>query len=451
MSKSVVLCGFMGAGKSLTGWYLAKLLQYEFVDMDEYIEQNEGLSVSLIFEQKGEDYFRKAEAKACEELSLKENTVIAAGGGALTFPENAALLRERCTVVWLQVPLEVIEQRLKDDECRPLYNAETIRPLYEQRQPLYEQAAHLRADGAQDFCASAVDIYSQVKGKKPVRTVTIVGLGLMGGSLAKALSRRGEYCIRGVECHVPTAEAALRDGAVSEIVSPEEGMNADVIVLSLYPRETMDYIEKYATYVKKDALVTDMCGVKGCFGRRFSDMAFSHGFSFIGGHPMAGKERGGYENSSAELFNGASYIITPTDGMNWKNFVFLEAFLKAVGVRVVVALPEEHDEIIAFTSQLPHVLAVAYMQDPLCSKHKGFSAGSYRDVSRVADINVPLWSQLMILNRFPLRDRLSNIIACLTLVEKALDEGDEKTLREILRRGKQIKEEVDSEETNGIG
>ena len=161
MNKSIVLCGFMGSGKSTLGKELAALLQYDFIDMDTYIEQNEGLSVSQIFAQKGEEYFRAAEAKACEVFSLQENTVIAAGGGALTFPKNASILKERCRVVWLDTPLEVIEQRLASDNSRPLFDMHTARALYEERKPLYEQASHIRANGA----VTAAEIYSLLIGE----------------------------------------------------------------------------------------------------------------------------------------------------------------------------------------------------------------------------------------------------------------------------------------------
>ena len=161
---------------------------------------------------------------------------------------------------------------------------------------------------------------------------------------------------------------------------------------------------------------------------------------FVGGHPMAGKERSGFEASEATLFRGASYLLVPCGAPDWAKDTMKELAMDMGFGRVVETTPEHHDEMIAYTSQLPHALACAYVLSPRCPQHKGFSAGSYRDVSRVARINETLWTELFLDNREALSRELSTLIENLSSIQSALDREDGEALRALLRKGRQVKE-----------
>ena len=187
----------------------------------------------------------------------------------------------------------------------------------------------------------------------------------------------------------------------------------------------------------------DVSGIKRYICREMPPIAEKYGFVFVGAHPMAGKEKSGYANSEAALFQGASFILTPVDGGAAEEVDWLRDFSARLGFGMqVVCTPEEHDRMIAFTSQLPHVLANAYVQSPQCLKHRGFSAGSYRDVSRVARLNEHLWAELFLQNADALTDELELLIRNITEICDAVKAGDRQTLEIILGRGRQVKEEL---------
>ena len=172
-----------------------------------------------------------------------------------------------------------------------------------------------------------------------------------------------------------------------------------MIILTMYPQADVEFIEKNGNYIKKGALVTDASGIKKAICPQLKELAEKYGFAFAGSHPMAGKEKNGFDVSDADLYKNASYIITPC-GADQKYIDILSELAKSIGFTTIkITTPEEHDRMIAFTSQLPHVLACSYVMSPCCPNHKGFSAGSYRDVSRVANINSKLWSELFLENK----------------------------------------------------
>jgi Prephenate dehydrogenase len=276
-----------------------------------------------------------------------------------------------------------------------------------------------------------------------IKNIAIIGLGLIGGSLAKAIAEHTDYHIMARNRTHATLLQAIEDGAVHEELTDENIGQADMLILGLYPEEAVEYMEQIGGRLKKGALVIDVSGIKRYICQNMPPIAGKYGFVFVGTHPMAGKEKGGYQNSEAALFRGASFIITPTDDASAEQVEWLRGFSAQIGFGMqVVCSPEEHDRMIAFTSQLPHVLANAYVQSPQCLHHRGFSAGSYRDVSRVARLNEHLWAELFLQNADALTQELDLLIRNITEMCDAIKANDRETLETILGRGRMVKEEL---------
>ncbi len=276
-----------------------------------------------------------------------------------------------------------------------------------------------------------------------IKNIAIIGLGLIGGSMAKAIADKTDYHIMAHNRTRATLLRAIEDGAVHEELTDDNIGQADMIILGLYPEEAVEYMESIGDRVKKGALVIDVSGIKRFICEKMPPIAARHGFVFVGVHPMAGKEKGGYANSEAALFHGASFIITPVDDSCRQQVEWLKNFSSRIGFGMqVVCSPEEHDRMIAFTSQLPHVLANAYVQSPQCLHHRGFSAGSYRDVSRVARLNEHLWAELFLQNADALTQELDLLIRNITEMTDAIKSNDRETLERILGRGRMVKEEL---------
>ena len=276
-----------------------------------------------------------------------------------------------------------------------------------------------------------------------IKNIAIIGLGLIGGSMAKAIADKTDYHIMARNRTRATLLRAIEDGAVHEELTDDNIGQADMIILGLYPEEAVEYMESIGNRVKKGALVIDVSGIKRFICEKMPPIAARHGFVFVGVHPMAGKEKGGYANSEAALFHGASFIITPVDDSCRQQVEWLKNFSSRIGFGMqVVCSPEEHDRMIAFTSQLPHVLANAYVQSPQCLHHRGFSAGSYRDVSRVARLNEHLWAELFLQNADALTQELDLLIRNITEMTDAIKSNDRETLERILGRGRMVKEEL---------
>ena len=270
--------------------------------------------------------------------------------------------------------------------------------------------------------------------------IAIVGMGIIGGSFAKALKKYTDHHIIGINRTKSVLETALEEKAIDEIGSEQSLGDADIVILALYPKTAVGFVEKNGGYIKKGAIVTDSSGIKREICPRMVELSKKFGFEFVGSHPMAGKETNGYESSEAELFENASYIITPceADGDAVRKLSALA--LKIRFGTIKISTPEEHDRMIAFTSQLPHVLACAYVLSPCCPNHKGFSAGSYKDVSRVANINSVLWSELFLENREPLIKELDTLIDNIHAITDAVKANDKKKIEELLEAAHKTKE-----------
>ncbi|MCD8026879.1 MAG: prephenate dehydrogenase [Clostridiales bacterium] len=270
--------------------------------------------------------------------------------------------------------------------------------------------------------------------------IAVIGLGIIGGSFCKAIKKYTDNYVIGINRTLSTAEAALSAGAIDEIGTPENLKNADLVILSMYPQADIDYVKEHGAMIKKGAVVTDASGIKRAICPQMTELAQKFGFHFVGSHPMAGKEKNGFDVSDADLYQNASFIITPC-GAEQRYVDLLSDLARKIGFSSVkITTPEEHDRMIAFTSQLPHVLACAYVLSPCCPNHNGFSAGSYRDVSRVANINSKLWSELFLENKEPLTEELDILIKNITLIKESVESGDKEALTQLLEKGHRVKE-----------
>ncbi len=275
--------------------------------------------------------------------------------------------------------------------------------------------------------------------------IAIVGLGLIGGSLAKAIKKNTSHRVCALDINQNATEAALSTGTIdAELKSPEQLNTSDITIICLYPGDTIDFVRTNAHHFKKGSIVADTCGIKSEICETLVPIGKKNGFTFIGAHPMAGSEKSGFSASSAEMFDKASFIITSADEDD-RSAETLAGIAKDIGFsQVVTTTPQQHDRIIALTSQLPHVLACAYILDPDTSHHRGFSGGSFRDVSRVAEINDRLWSELFIKNKDSLSEKINRLIINLQRLDDAIATSDYDTLSKLLQAARKKKEETDA-------
>lgn len=274
-----------------------------------------------------------------------------------------------------------------------------------------------------------------------MKSIAVIGLGLIGGSIAKTVKTNSEITVFGWNRNEATLRESLESGAIDCIWDKNNILDVDLLLLATPPAATIAFLSENAARIKAGTVITDVCGVKVQIVAECERICKENGLHFIGGHPMAGKEKSGFLNSDATLFERASYIITPTD--ETKNIAIQRvtelAQLLNVG-RITVTTPERHDKIIAFTSQLPHVLAGAYVKSPTCAERKGFSAGSFMDVSRVATAEEGLWTELFTMNAENLRHEIQLLINNLTAYRDALKKDDKQTLAALIKEGREIKE-----------
>ena len=273
--------------------------------------------------------------------------------------------------------------------------------------------------------------------------VGILGLGLIGGSMARAFSKAG-HTVFAAERDEDILSFAQLAGAVSGELTPETAGKCDLILLAIYPDGSAAWLEENAMHISRSALVMDLCGIKEEICSRCFPIAEKYGFIFIGGHPMAGSHYSGFKYSRSNLFQGAPMVLVPP---KFDDMQLLERAKEALAPcnfgSFSVCIAEEHDKLIAFTSQMPHVLSNAYIKSPTALGHKGFSAGSYKDLTRVAWLNAKMWAELCMENRENMLFELDTYIESLQTYQKALQEQDMDTLIRLLDEGRQRKEEVD--------
>ena len=276
------------------------------------------------------------------------------------------------------------------------------------------------------------------------KTIAIVGLGLIGGSMALALRRSSRYILYGLDSDPVTLMNALKRSAVDKAGGAELLAHADLVILALPPEAALAFLRDNAAAIKPGAVVTDVCGVKQAIVEPAAALCEAAGLTFIGGHPMAGKEKGGFDNAAAARVAGGGYIRPPPPAAPAARGAGMKELAAQLGcARMTVTTPAHHDRMIAFTSQLPHVLAGAYVKSPCCLYHAGFSAGSYRDVSRVASVDETLWAQLFLLNQTALCAEIDGLMERLQACRDAVAAGDRQALTALLREGRERKEEAD--------
>lgn len=272
---------------------------------------------------------------------------------------------------------------------------------------------------------------AELAGKRMV----VVGLGLIGGSLALALDGFEDYTVVGVDVSQPTLRFA-REHHICPWVSEDAGREvaqADVVILCLHPQGIVQFLAEYADVFRSGALVTDVCGVKSAIMEGAACLPGT--VDFIGGHPMAGKETSGIEHADGSLFQGAHYLLTPRPDSTPEHVALLNRMAAHMGCRDVISTtPERHDAMIAYTSQVMHIMAVAVCDDPELFACKGFEGGSFRDCTRVAALDVPLWTQLFSLNAPALCRVIETLEKNLHAYGDAIRSGDTALLADKLTR-----------------
>ena len=271
--------------------------------------------------------------------------------------------------------------------------------------------------------------------------ILVVGLGLIGGSLCKALKKYTYHTVAGCDINHDIENAALRDVALDEVFDGNyEGY--DLIVISLFPEGTERFFAENASKIEKNTLITDVCGIKGDFSQRMKKIAERNGLRYVGIHPMAGKEFGGYYNSTADLFVKANFIIAPFTDSQQSDIDLLNGLAKEVGAgKIVITSPENHDKMIAYTSQLAHIVSSAYVKSPELGLECGFSGGSFQDMTRIATMNEKMWTDLFMQNREHLQYELDTLIDNLKKYSEALKNGDADGMRALIAEGRELKEE----------
>ena len=280
-------------------------------------------------------------------------------------------------------------------------------------------------------------------------TIGICGLGLIGGSAAKAYKQNlPDARVLGFDKDTTTQSYALLcgmiDGTLDESTLPE----CDLLLVALYPDATVAYLSHVAPLLRKECVVIDLCGVKEQVCREGFALAKQYGFCFVGGHPMAGTHNSGVKYARANLFSGAPMVIVPPTFDDIALLGRVKQLLSPMGFgSITVSSADEHDRMIAFTSQLAHVVSNAYVKSPTARAHKGFSAGSYKDMTRVAWLNEYMWSELFLQNKQPLLEEIDGLIHALTEYRDAIAADDKDTLRELLADGRRAKEQIDGRKT----
>ena len=279
--------------------------------------------------------------------------------------------------------------------------------------------------------------------------VGIVGLGLIGGSIAKAyrefaVNNNVDIKIFGYNRSRSITDFAILSGVLDGELDDSTVGKCDLIFIGLYPEATIEYMKKIASFVNKNAFVMDLCGTKQEVCKEGFALAEKYGYTFVGAHPMAGTHFSGYKYSKANMFKGAPMVIVPPKFDDITLFDKIKKLLEPAGFgKFSFTSASDHDRMIAFTSQLAHVVSNAYVKSPTAKDHKGFSAGSYKDMTRVAWLNENMWTELFFENKEPLLFEIETIISSLSEYKDALENGDKDKMRELLREGRLAKESID--------
>ena len=273
--------------------------------------------------------------------------------------------------------------------------------------------------------------------------VGVVGLGLIGGSAAKAFKASGATVLA-FDIDEPILGYAGLEGVVDGVLDGENVATCDLLLLTATPKAVVDYLHDNAALIAPHTLVVDFCGTKEKVCDAGFTFAAKHGFTFVGGHPMAGLQYSGYKYSKATLFSGASFIMVPPVHDDIALLDRVKQSLAPLGFKkFVVTTAAFHDKMIAYTSQMCHVVSNAFIKSPSAQHHKGYSAGSFRDFTRVSRLNENMWTELFLDNREHLLGELDLLINSLHEYRDAIAAGDAAVLCGLLRDGRIAKENTE--------
>lgn len=265
-------------------------------------------------------------------------------------------------------------------------------------------------------------------------TIGIIGLGLIGASLAACIHENTHDTVLGRDTDENTMRAALGSGTVDGTLTDANTHVCDLVIIALYPRAAMTVLGEIAPHVRRGTIVMDCCGIKRAICAEGKKLSEQYGFTFIGGHPMAGRECWGYESAKADLYKGASMIITPDSEESKTAVAYVSDYFKALGFgRITRVTAEEHDAVIACTSQLAHVLSSSYIRSDTAARHEGLSAGSFRDMTRVAALNDRMWSEIFLDNKDYLLSEIDSLIHHLQDYRDAIASDDREAISEMMK------------------
>ena len=274
-------------------------------------------------------------------------------------------------------------------------------------------------------------------------TVGVLGLGLIGGSMVKAFARAG-HRVLAWDTNADSMEFSMISGAVADVLNENTVGSCDLILLCIFPDGSADWLEKHAPFVSKDTLVMDCCGTKARICARCFPIAEKYGFTYVGGHPMAGTQFSGFKHSRASMFVGAPMVLVPPKYDDIALLQRVKDMLEPCKFgSFSVSTAEEHDRTIAFSSQMVHLISNAYIKSPTATNHKGVSAGSYRDMTRVARLNPVMWAELFLENKENVLNEMDQFLTSLQAYRIAIAEDDKETLTALLEEGRARKELVD--------
>ena len=274
--------------------------------------------------------------------------------------------------------------------------------------------------------------------------IGIVGLGLIGGSIAKAYKKNSEAIVIGYDKDESVLDFAVMSGAVDEKLNDDNIKSCDLIITAIYPKATLEFLNNKGALIDEDTIVMDTCGIKRHICKEAFRIAKEKNFRFVGGHPMAGKQLLGFKHSRYSLFSGAPMVLVPED---YNDLFFIDKVkkrLEPIGFnKITITTSENHDEMIAYTSQMAHLVSNAFVKSKTAEKHNGYSAGSYNDLTRVAYLNEDMWTELFMSNKDFLLRELDGFVSEIMMYKNALENNDEEELRNLLAQGRTMKEKVD--------
>lgn len=272
--------------------------------------------------------------------------------------------------------------------------------------------------------------------------ILVVGLGLIGGSLCKAFKTYTKHFIMGCDNNPTVTRQAIELNSIDKVAAEDDFKNADITIICLHPDVARTFIESNISKFTKGSILCDVCGIKGKFTEDMSKLSAEHGIKYVGTHPMAGKEHFGFEYSDSELFINANFIVTPLEDTDRTAVNTVIELMKSVGFgKIIETSPYQHDRMIAYTSQLAHIVSSSYVKSPSIKTENGFSGGSFQDMTRVATMNESMWANLFLANKNCLLEELDNLISNLTDYRNALAEENKPGLISLIRDGREIKEQ----------